>query len=768
MTFKPDTPISGRLDLAWIVMGFSSMIGQVVLLRECLVVFSGNEASLGIMLACWLFWVGVGSLFLGKVAEKVDRKIPAVLLCQLLLAVLLPIVILLTRASKGILGISTGEIVGLAPIVFISAVLLAPVCLILGLLFALGCQFGGDDHHQAARHIGRIYVLEALGSMAGGAVFSYILIRFLNSFQIAWLLSLLNLISALTLARVRDFGRRRMWTGLIGVLVCATLVYGAAGVERLQRLSLAWQWSGFDVVYSKDSIYGNITVTERQGQEDYFESGLHMFSYPDRQSAEELAHMTLLQHPDPKQVLLVGGGVNGSLAEILKHPVDHVTYVELDPHIVNVARAHMPHQDLMLDSPRVSILHLDGRLYIRQSPAQFDVITVNLPEPFTTQLNRFYTVEFFREAKRLLKPNGIFSFRVTSSEDYISDELAQLLGSFSFTLRQVFPSVEVIPGATNIFLACSSAGVLTSDPDVITRRIRERSIETAFISEYYLPYRMAAGRMDQLRQRLAGQKPARLNTDFHPISSFYDMIHWTAQFRLPMAPVLRSLSRLTFGGVVVSLVILTMAGFMMASRSGTVRRCMLLVAVGTTGAMGIIVEVIILLAFQVLYGYVYAKVGILLTGFMVGLALGGAWMTRRLHKGIVSCGNLLRIQAALCLYPLVMLVVFKILMTFSNQTLVSVSAELLFPLLIASCGFLVGAQFPLASALYMEQTGRTGSVGGTMYGIDLLGSSLGALTAGSILIPVLGIWNMGLLLSVLGLSVFILLLPGTSLLQRRG
>ncbi len=57
---------------------------------------------------------------------------------------------------------------------------------------------------------------------------------------------------------------------------------------------------------------------------------------------KEVAHFPLLAHPDPREVLLIGGGVAGDVRETLKHPVSSVTYVELDPLLIEAAQAHLP------------------------------------------------------------------------------------------------------------------------------------------------------------------------------------------------------------------------------------------------------------------------------------------------------------------------------------------------------------------------------------------------------------------------------------------
>ena len=80
------------------------------------------------------------------------------------------------------------------------------------------------------------------------------------------------------------------------------------------------------------------------------------------------------------------------------------------------------------------------------------MIILNLPEPSTARINRFYTLEFFQICRERLNREGIFAFRVESAENYISPAQQRFLNSMHATLKQVFPHVDVVPGATNIFL----------------------------------------------------------------------------------------------------------------------------------------------------------------------------------------------------------------------------------------------------------------------------------------------------------------------------
>ena len=184
------------------------------------------------------------------------------------------------------------------------------------------------------------------------------------------------------------------------------------------------------------------------------------------------------------------------------HPsLERVDYVELDPMIFDYRGADIsPRRGRTIRrDPRVRIHAMDGRRFLKTTSDSFDVIIVNLPDPHTAQLNRFYTEEFYREAAAKLRPGGIVSFQVTSSENYINQELADFLRCLERTLRQVFPEVLAIPGETVHFFAAAKPGTLTADPRELVRRLRARRLQIQYVREYFLPFRMSPDRMLDLQ-----------------------------------------------------------------------------------------------------------------------------------------------------------------------------------------------------------------------------------------------------------------------------
>ena len=121
-------------------MGFSGLVAEILLLREFLIVFSGNEFSIGIILANWLILEAFGSFFLGRKVEKYRNKLETFTFITLLFSISSLIAIFLIRILKRMIGISIGESIGFLPMFYSSFLILLPVCVLHGALFPISCR----------------------------------------------------------------------------------------------------------------------------------------------------------------------------------------------------------------------------------------------------------------------------------------------------------------------------------------------------------------------------------------------------------------------------------------------------------------------------------------------------------------------------------------------------------------------------------------------------------------------------------------------------
>jgi spermidine synthase len=686
------------LVVSVVVLGISSVMSQLMVMREFLAVFGGNELTFGVILGNWTLLTGIGS-YLGK---RLPRKYTVLIGSQIGVGVLPLVQLSVLRVTKNLLFIQ-GEIASLTEIFGWSLVLLTPFCVVIGSFLVLACNLYSSE--RKAADIGRVYLIDGLGDITGGALFSFFLIYYLNQIQIAYIILFLNGALSLLLAFSVKSKLRYVCMGVL-IFFAGLSFYDVNGVTT-QRL-----YQGQNIIYQKNSLYGHIVVTERAGQVTVFENSVPFFSTEDIISAEETVHYIMVQ-PDKEnlRVLLIGGGASGTVKEVLKYPVDAVDYVEIDPDIVTVGRIYT-------DLSGAAVYEMDGRLYVKETVTVYDVVILDVPDPDSAQVNRFYTVEFFREVRNILTDDGVFSLSLSTSPNYLGNPTRELNSSIYRSLKSVFSYVIIIPGNRNFFLASDTE--LTYD---IAERIEEKGISTLYVNKFYLRGTLTEDRITMVAD--SATEDVDYNTDFKPEAYYHYMVYWMSQFRSH------------FLGFLVVLVLLVVVIFVKVAPHPVP------FAVFTTGFAGTSLEVVLVLGFQILYGYVYSQVGVLITAFLAGLLLGAFYVNETLEK--YSRKSLCLLEGSLFFYSVALAVCLPYMVNMS------------FPVVIGILGVLVGAEFPLASKLYYTDVHVTAAA---LYSADLLGACLGALLVSALLIPLLGIVPVCILVG------FLNLLSGTILLKR--
>ncbi|OGX41640.1 MAG: hypothetical protein A3F87_04065 [Omnitrophica WOR_2 bacterium RIFCSPLOWO2_12_FULL_51_24] len=746
-----------KIYLSVFAFGFSAMAIQIVLMRELLVVFYGNELTYGIMLASWLFWIAAGSL--AARIKRFEEEIFHILLLSI--SIIAPATIYLIRDTRNILGVSAGELIGLLPMALSTFILLAPACLVFGSLFAVSCRLAAREPHATAGSTGNIYAAESLGAFAGGLGFNFLLVYILSPLQIALFCGLLNIIAVTAMA---DRKKAPIRWGATFVFMCCVAIYILTGSGAADFRMREMQWKGLELIAVRDSKYGNIALARLGSQLNLFENGLLTAATKDPLTAEESVHYALLEHPAPDRVLLIGGALNGALDEVLKEPVKSVDCVELDPDTTDLVKESygdtLPKGRVSpllacLSDRRVKMHYLDARLFVKErvraQDAKYDVIILTLPNPYTAQINRFYSLEFYREVRRLLDARGIFSFGVTSSADYISGDQAQFLGCIYKTLKGEFTDIKILPGGTAFFFASPSGNILTYDYKVLEGRITERNLNLNFVNRHYLPDKFQTMRIEYLEKAVKdAYHGARINRDFKPIGYFYDMVLWSA--RLTHSSRLKDFFKKMDEinpNVIAVILLAAFAGLSVFQRfSRRSKNMAVVLSIGTTGFSTMLLQVVIIIAFQVIFGYVYQKIGLIFASFMLGLAGGSLIAVKLTGKNGDFRAIYRKTQLALCIYSFALPFVLRI----------PVAGEIIFSLLPAVAGIIGGMQFPLANKICAANVKDAGKIAGSLYGVDLIGACAGALVTSAFFIPVFGIEATCYLTGLLNALVFGLLL----------
>ncbi len=159
---------------------------------------------------------------------------------------------------------------------------------------------------------------------------------------------------------------------------------------------------------------------------------------------EMMTHVPIVAHGAAQDVLIIGGGDGGALEEALKHPaLARVTLVELDPGVVEIARAWLPsiHRGAF-DDPRAELIFTDGVAFVAGSDRQFDVIVLDTTDPMGAG-ETLFTETFYADCRARLRPGGILVGQsgnpVTEPERFraCGERLGRVFADSSFLLSAV-------------------------------------------------------------------------------------------------------------------------------------------------------------------------------------------------------------------------------------------------------------------------------------------------------------------------------------------
>jgi spermidine synthase len=670
-----------KVFVLWAIIGtgVSSIAVQLVTVREFLSQFHGNEITISLVLFSWLLLTGLGSL-IARVVRWPSLTV-FTLLSGLLALWPLPQLILIRylRESVFVHGASPGFN---QTVVYI-LVTVALYCLLLGFILPYALRVLNDRSETFTS--GGLYVTDSIGDITGGILFSFVLVYSFTPFVTVAITSGLLILAVLLLFFVF---RRTLLFFLMLVLTGLFCLFSLN--SHFEKVTLAPQYG--EILRYVESPYGRIIITKEGPQHTFWESGTPFYSDADVVNSEEKIHYALSQLDEVKSVLLVSGGLGETLHEVSKYAPASVDYVELDPNLTRVA------QDLGLiaQSPALTIINDDGRHYIKVTPKKYDAIVVDLPEPDTFQLNRFYTTEFFSLAKKALRKDGILSFSLDYSPNYLSDIQRAKLSILYNTAKHHFRNVLILPGEKAYFL-CSDGDLFTDVPS----RLTLKSVSTSYVEGYYYG-NVTQERIEELQKKLDPKAP--VNTDFEPrvMSALFQ--EWFAMHG--SSPKVFAL--VTLGLTILYLFFLRREEYVLF----------------TTGLANMGVEMLMIFTFQVMYGYIYLQLGAIVTALLAGLLPGA--LLGNLFKGR---GWIPFIVSEIILFSL--LVVFYVGISFSSGDIP--------PSYFLGYGFVFsffcGYQFPLAADLIGEKE----SPAAGCLAADFTGAAVGTLATGTLLIPLLGI-----------------------------
>jgi spermidine synthase len=469
-----------------IATGISSVVTQLLIIREFLAQFQGNEFVIALIFFNWLILGGVGTILARWITRRLwEATVNRLAWLSLVLTCLPAVQILVIRQLRDVFFIH-GSSVGFYSTLVYTFLTIAPYCLVLGFVLPFSLfviRVKTPDYPGTL-----IYITDNLGDVAGGALFAFALVYLVTPLQAA-LFANLPLLLATYFLFPSYFRHRPVVLSGIGL----TFVVLLSGVI-LERSSLVP--SKGKLVHYRESRYGRIEIHQDMEQFTLFVGGNPLFGSQNLNMAEETVHYPLAQSPRVQHILLISAE-GGMLAEIQKYRPASVDYVELDP---QVAAAQFKF-GLIKKIPGLNVIHQDGRAYLADSDKIYDAIIVNLTEPDTFQINRFFTDRFFDMAKKHLSQHGILSFSMRGFDNYLAEPQRQKLSSLYNTVKDYFKNVLLLPGQ-KIFFLCSAFPIDTDIPALLD----QKGISTSYIKGYYYG-NLTTERIERLNELVDPETP---------------------------------------------------------------------------------------------------------------------------------------------------------------------------------------------------------------------------------------------------------------------
>jgi len=742
--------------------GLFSIAAQTLLFREFLTTFEGNDISVGIFFSTWFLWVGLGAVLVRRadaLTEKMLEWIEFLFLAYLPAFILQAILII---QARDIAGIESYTLWSIRDILLVSIIVNAPISLITGMLFPFACRWvaSGTIQQGGRLPVSYVYMLEAAGSFAGGIGVTILLGSGANPARIFLLLAL---ILSLSVFLVKFAGIFRMDTrkaaGLAGCLIactisflvplviCLCLVFGSDEILMSHMRVIKWTkllpknaLGGSFQTAQAEYLYGNY-----QGQWVVIREGSVAEALPNVSESGRIAAITLCQKPDARNVLVIGSGLS-LCRELLQLPqIENITWTYCDSEYVQMVNKYIP-PGLKITDERFVPNADDVRKLLAAKSGSFDIVILNLPEATSSVLNRYFTLEFYHQVKKSLKPDGVLAVRTAGGENIMGTELVNLGASTKLTLEKVFSHLALAPGEDTWFIASDSESI-TGEPGILRDRFASiNGAEALFNPEallsIYLPDRAEAAIKSYSNSDLP--QDYLINRDSKPLTHLYSLLLAAKQSGAPAA---RLIKHLVIAGppaflipilVIVVLRIIYILKSVGRDKASSFDGSFLVFSAGMVGIGAVIV---LMYLYQTLFGSLYLYIGVISSLFMAGMTVGAASMRHFLPEGKTKQNEISLLSVIFVHSLLLGAIAFWPGEHWSDVT---------FAAAFVLCGLCTGCYFPLAAGQLADAGFESGRAGSILETSDHIGAAAGGALTSLAMVPVLG--------ATMALLVFVVLM----------
>ncbi len=391
---------SNILKIALFATGLSGIVAEYVLSTLATYFLGDSVFQWTMIVSIMLFSMGIGSRISKYFLKNLLQKF---ILIEFTLSILVAFVSVITYLSAAFIGIE-GIVIYMLSII---------VGLLIGLEIPLVIRLN-DQYESLRSNISSAMENDYYGSLLGGVFFAFVGLPYLGLTYTPFVLGSVNLVVAISLMLLlwnKLDSRLKTQLGAASLLVILGIAIGALFAKKIIDFGENQRYAD-KVIYTEQTPYQRITITQSNGEFWLFINGNQQLSTIDEiMYHEPLVHPPMMLSPNPRNILVMGGGDGGAVREILKYSaVDSITLVDLDPAMTRLGQEYpllvQMNQNAM-NHPRLKIINADGYNYLEDSKKFFDVIIIDLPDPKSIELGRLYSYEFYRLCYRQLRPHGV-------------------------------------------------------------------------------------------------------------------------------------------------------------------------------------------------------------------------------------------------------------------------------------------------------------------------------------------------------------------------
>jgi spermidine synthase len=454
------------------------------------------------MLVAFLVGLATGGAYFSAYLRKRPETDPAIILSVLL-------------AAAGILAYATTYLFQLLPQMFAQVfyawrpgpngwfvvqfvfglMIMFPATFAFGGIFPAVLQIHARSLEKVAGSVGTVYASNTLGTIIGAALAGFVLIPRIGVQPTVLAIASLEILLGLVIA-VAVVGKPIR----LRVALAVPMVLGLALVARVQpdwdvRLMNSGvymnlygdfeneDWASFvdavhgnnEVRYAAEGLTASVFVAEQPEYENLYLSvngKIEASTTSDLETQLMCAHLPLLLHPAPAEILIIGLASGITVGAAATHPVEKIRVVEVEEKMIPAARLFEEYNDHVLDDRRVKLSINDARNELEFSPQTYDVIISEPSNPWMTVAANLFTEDFFHMARTRVRPGGIFCQWIQNY--YLpAEDLRSIVAAF----RSAFPNVllfETFGGVDLLLLG--SEEPLALDLEAMEQRMAELKV----------------------------------------------------------------------------------------------------------------------------------------------------------------------------------------------------------------------------------------------------------------------------------------------------